>query len=114
MARDTRVAPPVLEAGVRESRRIRDEIGRPASPSGPPTGGVMRDVVPTTQHAADGLRKWLTERALRDLLQSQGDDLSRLSRRMEAIARALESSAAAYQRNEDANSALFREAEGRF
>ena len=113
MARDTRVAPQVLEAGARESRKLRDEIGQPQT-NGPPTGGVMRDVVPTTQQAADGLRKWLTERALRDLLQAQGDDLSRLSRRMEAIAAALEASAAAYRRNEESNTTLFRQAEGRF
>jgi hypothetical protein len=111
VAQETRVAPAILATGAGESRKLREELGTPAT-NGPPTGGVMRDVVPATEQAAAGLQNWLTQRALRQLLQKQGDDLSRLARRMEAIAAALEASAAAYRRNEDANVDLFRKAEG--
>jgi post-segregation antitoxin (ccd killing protein) len=47
-----------------------------------------------------------------ELLQKLGVDMSRLAKRMEAIAAALEASAVAYRRNENANVALFRRAEG--
>lgn len=111
MAQETRIDPRILDSAARDSRDLRKEIGEPVS-GGPPTGGIMRDVVPATEAAARGLKSWLTERALMDLLQKQGDDLSRLAKRMEAVAAALEASAAAYRRNENANVALFRRAEG--
>jgi len=105
------VAPSILATGASDARRLRDEIGE-AVANGPPRGALMRDVVQATGVAADHLREWLTERALRDLLQKQGDDLSRLSRRMTAIAEALDASAQAFSRNERTNAALFRRAEG--
>jgi hypothetical protein len=111
MAQETRIDPPILVAGARVSRRLRDELGE-AVTNGPPTGALMRDVVPATEHAAGGLQGWMTRRALQELLQKQGDDMSRLSRRLAAIAEALEASAASYRRNENANTALFRRAEG--
>jgi hypothetical protein len=46
-------------------------------------------------------------------VQKQGEDLSKLSKRMVAIAEALDASAAAYRRGENANVALFRRAEER-
>jgi hypothetical protein len=110
VAQETRIDPPILDTGARVCRDLRSEIGEAAN--GPPTGGLMRDVVPATEHAAGGLPGYLTRRALQQLLQKQGDDMSRLSRRLTAIAEALESSAAAYSRNENANTALFRRAEG--
>ena len=111
MAQETRIDPRLLDTGARASRDLRSEIGE-AVANGPPTGGLMRDVVPATEQAAGGLPGWLTRKALQELLQKQGDDMSRLSRRMAAIAQALEASAAAYRRNEDANVDLFRRAEG--
>jgi hypothetical protein len=85
----------------------------------------MRDVIPATERAADGLRGpggqmdsasnrvgWSTRRALIASIQAHGDDLSRLANRFTAIAEALESTAAAYRRNENANLALFQRAEG--
>ena len=111
MAEETRVDPAILDGGARVSRDLRGELGE-AVANGPPTGGLMRDVVPATEHAAGGLQGWLTRRALQELLQKQGDDMSRLSRRLAAIAEALEASAAAYRRNEKANTVLFRRAEG--
>ncbi len=124
MARETRISPPILDAGARAGRALRGEIGEPVT-NGPPRGGVMREVIPATERAADGLRGpggqrssasnpvgWVTRRALTELLQKQGEDLSRLANRFTAIAEALESTAAAYVRNENANAALFRRAEG--
>ena len=123
MADETRVNPPVLEAGARASRALRAEIGEP-TPNGPPRGGVMRDVVPASESAANGLRGpggqfdsasnrvgWQTQQALRDLVQKLGEDLSKLANRYNAIAEALEATATAYRRNENANVALFRRAE---
>jgi hypothetical protein len=104
------VDPRILETGARVCHGLRGELGEPVT-GGPPTGGMMRDVVPATEHAAAGLAGWLTRRAMQELLRKQGDDMSRLSRRMQAIAEALESSAAAYRRNEASNSALFRRAQ---
>jgi len=85
----------------------------------------MRDVIPATESAANGLRSpggqqssasnwvgWQTQRALRELVQKQGEDLSKLASRYTAIAEALEATAIAYRRNENANVALFRRAEG--
>lgn len=87
----------------------------------------MRDVVPATESAANGLRGpggqsssagnrvgWQTEKSLTELLQKQGDDLSKLANRYNAIAEALEATATAYRRNENANLALFRRAEGQW
>jgi hypothetical protein len=87
----------------------------------------MRDVVPATESAANGLRSpggqsssasnrvgWQTEKSLTELLQKQGDDLSKLANRYNAIAEALEATATAYRRNENANVALFRRAEGQW
>jgi hypothetical protein len=113
VAQETRIDPMILDAATRVSRDLRSQIGE-AVANGPPTGGIMRDVVPATEHAAGGLQGWLTRRALLELLQKQGDDMSRLSRRLGAMAEALEASAAAYRRNENANAALFRRAEGRW
>lgn len=106
------MAPHILVNGANESRKLRDAIGQPPQGAGQPTGGVMRDVVPSTQQAAGGLVNWLTERALKSLLDKFGDDLSRLSKRMDAVASALDTSAEAYRRNENANAALFRRVEG--
>ncbi|HZM80062.1 MAG TPA: hypothetical protein VFC19_30375 [Candidatus Limnocylindrales bacterium] len=111
VADEVRVAPSILSTAAGDCGRLRDEIGE-AVTNGPPRGPLMRDVVQATQQAADRLDGWLTQRALRDLLQKQGDDLSRLSRRLTAIAAALEASALAYSRNESANAALFKPAEG--
>jgi hypothetical protein len=123
VAQETRINPPILEAGARASRALRSEIGEPVR-NGPPRGAVMRDVIPATERAADGLRGpsgqpdspsnrvgWQTRGALTDLLQKQGEDLSRLASRFTAIAEALEATAAAYRRNENANTGLFRRAE---
>ncbi|HEX6685315.1 MAG TPA: hypothetical protein VF062_21165 [Candidatus Limnocylindrales bacterium] len=111
MAQETRVNPPILDAGARVCEDLRGEIGQ-AVANAPPTGALMRDVVPATEHAAGGLPGWLTQRALQVLLQKQGDDMSRLSRRFTAIAEALQATADAYRRNENANAALFRRADG--
>jgi hypothetical protein len=114
VAQETRVAPHILVNGAGESRKLREAIGRPQQTAGPPTGGVMRDVVPATQQAAGALGNWLTEKALKSLLETFGDDLSRLGRRMEAVGSALDASAEAYRRNENANAALFRRADARW
>jgi hypothetical protein len=111
VAQETRIDPPILDAAARASRDLRSELGE-AVTNRPPTGPLMRDVVPATEHAAGGLAGWMTHRALQELLQKQGDDMSRLSRRLAGIAEALDASAASYRRNENANTALLRRAEG--
>jgi hypothetical protein len=126
LAQETRVSLPVLQAAAMTARELRAAIGEPVNnPLGPPRGGVMRDVIPASESAVSGLRSpsgqvdspsrrpgWLTARALRELVQKQGEDLSRLGNRYNAIAEALDATVVAYRRNEDANVALFRRAEG--
>lgn len=128
VSEETRVSPPVLEAAARTARALRAEIGEPMNnPLGPPRGGVMRDVIPASESASNGLRSpagqtdsasrrpgWQTARALRDLVQKQGEDLTKLGNRYTAIAEALDATATAYRRNENANLALFRRAEGQW
>jgi hypothetical protein len=100
VAQETRVHPHHLQAAAGVCRDLRSGMGR-----------MVSDVEPETEAAIAGLPGWQFRRALQELLETRRDDLRRLGQRLDSTAEALDSSAAAYTRNESANAALFRRAE---